>query len=506
MTKQDSNRKSRPRPPALLAGVLAALITLGPLAPASAQQALPQESLAAQRLPAAVTTRHELSLPDRRLTFTATAGAITLTDRGREEAEIGFVAYVLDAPEDAPRPVTFAMNGGPGAAAAYLHLGAMGPWRLAMDDEATASPQPAGLVANAETWLDFTDLVFIDPVGTGFSRLIGDNASQRERYLSVAGDIDAAARFILAWLDENGRRAAPVHFVGESYGGFRGPLLAERLQARDGLALAGMVLVSPVLDFGWWGQPDHGPLPRISVLPSLAAAAMEKRGEFSSEDLRAVEDYAAGEYLTDLMRGERDDAAVARIVARVADVTGLDPDLVARHAGRIGIGEFARELFAEEGRIASIYDAGVTADAPARASENERRPDPVLHAMTMPLTQAMLSIYREKLHWLPERRYVLLSRSVNREWDWGSERMPPEVLSPLRRLLARDPDLRLLVAHGYTDLVTPYFASELVLRQLPQTLAGTRLRQATYRGGHMFYTRNASRQAFRADAAWLYGM
>ena len=498
------------RPDTALRAILAAaLIALAPPGPAAAQPAPAAGEApapAAERLPAAVTTRHLLELPDRSLAFTATAGALTISDDGgRAEAEIGFVAYALDAPEGAERPVTFAMNGGPGAAAAYLHLGAMGPWRLPMGEGAVVPSQPARLVANAETWLDFTDLVFIDPVGTGFSRLIDADAPLRERYLSIGGDIDAAARFILAWLGETGRMTSPTYFVGESYGGFRGPLLAERLQTEEGVGLAGMLLVSPVLDFGWWRQADHGPLPRISVLPSLAAAAMEKSGTFSPEGLHAAEDYAAGEYLSDLMRGLRDEAAVARIVARVTEMTGLDPETVARRSGRIGVDDFARELFAAEGRIASLYDAGVSGENPSPERRDGRLLDPVLDGMTAPLTTAMLAHYRDTLGWMPERRYLLLSRRVNRGWDWGGGQLAPEVMSELRQVLALDPELRLLVAHGYTDLVTPYFASELVLRQLPAEIAGTRLRQANYRGGHMFYTRDASRRALREDAAWLYG-
>ena len=136
--------------------------------------------------------------------------------------------------------------------------------------------QPVELVPNPDTWLDFTDLVFVDPVGTGFSRLVEPTDALRDRYLSVEGDIEALADFVLTWLTENGRSGSPKFFLGESYGGFRGPLLAERLQTEEGVGLDGLVLVSPVLDFGWWLQPDHAPLPKVALLPSLAAAAMEE--------------------------------------------------------------------------------------------------------------------------------------------------------------------------------------------------------------------------------------
>jgi carboxypeptidase C (cathepsin A) len=281
--------------------------------------------------------------------------------------------------------------------------------------------------------------------------------------------------------------------------------LAEALQTDHGVGLAGMVLLSPVLDFGWWRQPDHAPLPRVSLLPSLAAAGMEKRGDFAPEALAEAEAYAAGDYATDLLRGLQDEAAVARVVARVAGLTGLDAQMVARHAGRIDTDAFARELFGDEGRIASVYDAAVAGDTPVPERRSGRAPDPVLDAMTAPLSGAMRGLYRGTLGWTPDRRYYLLTGGVSRGWRWGDGPGQPEAGGALRRVLALDPAVRVLVVHGYTDLVTPYFASALILRQFPADLAGARLRQETYRGGHMFYTREASRRALRDDAAWVFG-
>jgi carboxypeptidase C (cathepsin A) len=421
---------------------------------------------------------------------------LTLTDaRERPEADIGFVAYLRDT-DDADRPATFVVNGGPGASSAYLHLGALGPWRLPMGD--VVPSQAVDLVPNPDTWLDFTDLVFVDPVGTGFSRLVDPDDRLRARYLSIEGDVEAMSAFVFRWLTDNGRVRSPKYFVGESYGGFRGPLIADELQTEFGVGLSGMVLVSPVLDFGWWSQPEDGPLARASLLPSLAAAGMEKRDAFSPEALQAVEDYAAGDYVTDLLRGVGDEAASARIAARVAEITGLGPEVIDRYEGRIDAHEFQSEIFRDERRVASSYDAAVPGDPrPGRGS------DPLLAAMTAPLTGAMLAFYEDTLHWLPARRYILLNREVNRAWDWGDGRGQAEAVRPLREVLALDRDFRLLVVHGYTDLVTPYFGTELILRQLPEF--GGRVQQANYRGGHMFYVRDESRRAFRADALALYG-
>ena len=202
------------------------------------------------------------------------------------------------------------------------------------------------------------------------------------------------------------------------------------------------------------------------------------------------------------LRGRADEDATARMVERVSELTGLDPLVVERAAGRIDSEAFARETLRADGRLISPYDATVaSADPPP---QGRRAPDPVLDAMTAPLTSAMIAHYRDTLGWLPDRRYILLNGGASRAWDWGDGRGQPEAVGALERVLALDPEFRLLVAHGYTDLVTPYFASELILRQLPAFGPDGRVRQRNYRGGHMFYLREQSRRALREDAMALY--
>lgn len=451
------------------------------------------------RLPAAKVTRHEITLPGRTLAFEATASAVTLTSpSGRDEADLAFVAYTLDSTDRVNRPVTFLVNGGPGAASAYLQIGAIGPWLLPLDGDRIVPSGPAALVPNEDTWLDFTDLVFLDPVGTGFSRLVDPNDRLRSRYLSVEGDARIIAQAIADWLVANDRTGSPKYFAGESYGGFRGPLVAQHLRDDQGFALSGLTLISPVLDFGWWQQPEYAPLPAVAILPSLAAAHMESQGRFSQAELEAAEDYAAGEFLTDLMRGVEDGAALERLTSRVTALTGMDEYAVAREDGRIDAGEFARESRSEEHLRTSVYDATVTAAGRNRGS------DPVLDAMTAPLSTAMLGLYRDTLGWLPNRSYELLNGSVTRGWNWGNHRGQPEAVSALSDLITLDPALRVLISHGRTDLVTPYFGTTLILRQLDLSAARDRLSQVTYPGGHMFYTRPESRRAFREDAMALY--
>jgi carboxypeptidase C (cathepsin A) len=457
-----------------------------------------------RRLPPDSVTQHTVELPGRTLRFTATAGALPLTDpEGRLQAEIGFVAYTLDGADRAARPVTFALNGGPGAASAYLHLGVLGPWRLPLDGPTISPSAPVSLTPNAETWLDFTDLVFIDPVETGYSRATASGEDLQNRYFTVEGDATYLAAVIARWLRTNDRLASPKFFIGESYGGFRGPLIAHKLQSDYGAAFSGLVLLSPVLDFGWFSQPRHAPWVHAVRLPSLAASALEAKGPVTRERLKEAESYAVGEYLTDLMRGLQDPVAVERVSSRVAALTGVDPALARRMAGRTDMNTFQHALGAP-GRVVSAYDTGISGYDPEPTAVLSRSEDPLLTAMTPPLTSAIVDHLALTLNWkVLDDRYNLLNGSVNGQWRWGRGRGQPESVSDLRQALALDGKLRVLVAHGFTDLVTPYFASQLLLNQLPD-FGPDRVSLAVYPGGHMFYSRPGSRAAFRDDALRLY--
>ncbi|MDO9714113.1 hypothetical protein Q7A36_37785 [Paracraurococcus sp. LOR1-02] len=345
--------------------------------------------------------------------------------------------------------MTFVLNGGPGASSAWLHLGALGPWRLPMAGDAALPSAPPDLLPNAETWLDFTDLVFVDPVGTGYSAFARPGDELRRRLWSVEGDIQSLAEIIRRWLENAGRVGSPKFLVSESYGGFRGPRLARALQVDQGIGLLGLMLISPVLDFAGRALP-FDPLTQATRLPSMVAAARAVSGAVvTRESLAEVERYALGEYLTDLLRGERDAEAVARRSERVAALTGLDSALVRQRRGRLETGEFLRELHRGRHRVGSAYDATETRPDPFPAALVSRHPDPVLDGLMAPLASAMLELYGKRLDWRPDgRRYELLNRSVNREWGWGGALSPPEAIGSLRTALAFDTRLRVVVAHG----------------------------------------------------------
>jgi carboxypeptidase C (cathepsin A) len=220
--------------------------------------------------------------------------------------------------------------------------------------------------------------------------------------------------------------------------------------------------------------------------------------------MRDVERYAAGDYLLDLLKGERDSAAVARVSARVAALTGLDPALVKRLGGRIDTGTFQRELHRNEGRIGSAYDPNITAFDPYPTSPQSHFSDPVLDDTRAPITTAMTDLYQHVLNWRVERPYHLLNREVSSHWTWGRGRSAPEAFDDLRNDLANDAQVRVLIAHGANDLVTPYFASQMLLDQLPVYGAADRVKLAVYAGGHMFYNRDASRKGLHDDAAAMF--
>lgn len=452
-------------------------------------------------LPAEVTTAHTLTLPDRTLNFHAKAGAVRLSDAesGEPLADVSFVAFELDGQDPAKRPITFAFNGGPGAGSAWLDLGALGPWRLALNGAARATGASPVPVPNADTWLDFTDLVFIDPPGTGYSRILSKEGSVKNNFYSVKGDIDSLAVVIRKWLTEHRRLESPKFIAGESYGGFRAPKLAYRLESHEGIGINGLVMISPVLDFGWF-EGETNPMVYATHLPSLAAAARHLTGPDPRKDLADVEAYAAGPYLVDLLRGERDPQALARITEKVAGFTELDPAEVRKLGGRIDIQTFVRERDGNRaaGKIGSLYDALTTGyDAYPYLSRGEHA-DPMLDVLKVPLASAMSYVSEHELKWFVDARYEILNEDINGEWNWGKHQ-PAEAMSDLRQVLALDPHLHAVIVHGATDLVTPYFASKILIDQVPPMGDPNRLRLVVLPGGHMVYAVDSSRAALRDE-------
>jgi carboxypeptidase C (cathepsin A) len=452
------------------------------------------------RLPPDSTTKQTLSLPGRTLAFAATAGSIRLfDDKGEPQADLAYTSYQLDGADPRSRPVTFVFNGGPGAASAWLQFGDAGPWRLAMNGDAASSSASPDLVPNAETWLDFTDLVFIDPVGTGYSRFVATGEDVRKRFLSVDGDVSSISVMIRRWLEKHDRLTSPKFVAGESYGGIRGPKIVRNLQTEQGVGVKGLILISPVLDFREFSGSSL--LQYVWSLPTMAAVAREReKGSVTRADMADVESYARSDFLTDLLKGEADAEATNRIADKVAAFTGIDQAVSRRLAGRFDAIEFRREFDRKNGKVTGRYDASVMGFDSNPDSSFYHFGDPSAEPLFAPLTSAAVDLTTRKLNWRPDGSYNLFSAGADKGWDWGRGLNPPESISQLRQILALDPKLQLLVAHGLFDLATPYFGSKILLDQLPAYATPDRVKLVVYPGGHMFYSRDASRQAFRDEA------
>jgi carboxypeptidase C (cathepsin A) len=440
------------------------------------------------------TTHHELDLPGRKIKFTATAENLVFTEpRGFPRVEIAYVAYTKDGSDPATRPVAFIVNGGPGASSAYLNLLALGPWRALLGGS-RYSTSFSTLQPNAETWLDFADLVFIDPPGTGYSRVTG-GARMQQYFRSVDGDIDALADFIQRWLREKDRLRSPAYFVGASYGGFRAPLLARKLQTKALKSLNGLILVSPALDFDLspFGRAIQYPWVGASILPSLAAIWAERNSSLTPELLQEAEAYASGEYLSDLLRGVEDTQAIERIAHKVERLTGIDPGLTKITKGRVDAGSFVRALERQPapnlGRY-NVYEAKWTI---------EYSEDQDLEYVTRILTGEMDGYFRDILKFQTSEKYKVIDLEIVRNWGWSNGRFGVESLSILEQALNADRGMRVLIAHGSSDLTTPYFATKMLAAQV-EVRVPSRLAFRLYGGNHMFYTREASRKAFRDDA------
>ncbi len=455
-------------------------------------------------------------------------------ERDRVVADVFAVAY-LAAPADGPppgdpatrRPVTFVFNGGPGASSAYLHIGALGPRRVGFDETGMPLAPPTALVDNAESWLAFTDLVFVDPVGTGWSRAAeaptteaggkDADAPDPKAFYGVEKDLDSLVELMGRWLSAHHRWTSPVFVAGESYGGYRAARLARRCNER-GIGLSGALLISPALEFALLDPSDYDVLPWIDLVPTMALAAHHHgRGralpaDASAEEVRAAaEDFATGPLAVALVRGAGLDPVERDAVVRgLADLLGLDEEVVARHELRISMTRFARSLLADEGRVVGLYDAAATGRDPFPDRDGMPWPDPTLAGIERVFTAGINARLRAELGVETDREYRLLSMQVNKDWRVDTDRHALEhqvgATDDLRYGMALNPHMRVFLTHGLYDLVTPYFASERIrdlLRLDPESAEALTVQH--FDGGHMFYAWEASRVAFRDAVATFFG-
>ena len=453
----------------------------------------------ANPLPADAHVEQSTTVDGKTLKYTATVG--TLPVKNAEQKVVGevvFTSYIVDGPN---RPITFAFNGGPGAASVYLNLGAIGPKRVDFGAEGQSPSDPAVLKDNPGTWLDFTDLVFIDPIGTGFSTSLVNEAESKKLFYGPDQDIAYLSKIVYDWLVKNGRLESRKYLVGESYGGYRGPRLTSYLQSQIGVAMNGLVLVSPALN-STAGDRDLSPVPWMLTLPSIVAANYERKGMLSDKTMAPVLDYVTGEYASDLLRGNSDPQATPRIVKKVTELTGLDATFVKESGGRLETQAFLREEFRETGKLGSRYDPNVTAYDPYPYNPTQQTNDPILLSIIAPTTTAMVDWVTKTVGWKTDARYNALSDEVNRLWDRGSRNGAfggAASANDLRVAVSTDPKLRVVSAHGWADLSCPFMGSVLTVSQMPIMGDPTRVTVHEYPGGHMYYARLGSSLALKKD-------
>jgi carboxypeptidase C (cathepsin A) len=460
--------------------------------------------------------------------YTASANWLVLRKKDKPAAEIFSVSYVAKAAA-ADRPVTFVFNGGPGASSAYLHVGAVGPQRVAFPADGTLPQMPPRLVANEESWLAFTDLVFVDPVGTGFSRVIDPDKKKDDKsdgdkpkaegadpkeYFGYKRDLESLCEFMGRWLSGNGRWGSPIFIAGESYGGYRVGRLVRMLQESAGIGLNGAILISPALEISTLASSDYDVLAWVDLLPTMAAAAAHHgrsrafdAGAVLEDVLREAELFATGDYTAFLTRGasmpadERD-----RVLNRLADLVGLPAEMVSRAEGRITIHVFSRELLRDQRQTLGLYDATITATDPFPDRESFGGPDPTLSGISPAYTMAINRQLRSEIGVETDREYTLLSYEVNQEWTDDARQhffVPPVgATDDFRYGMSLNPHMKAFITHGRFDLVTPYYASDRLrnLMRLDPAMAG-RLTVRHFGGGHMFYAWETSRREFAAAIA-----
>ena len=452
-------------------------------------------------LPADSVTEHSVDTPSGKLAYTATAGTFALFDQSGERAAAVFYTAFVAKPFDPKRPVTFVFNGGPGAASAFLNLGLVGP-RLAAFGNGYDGAN-VRLVDNPDTWLAFTDLVMIDPVGTGWSRPAKPDGGST--FWSVHRDAESLAKVIALYVAKYARVSSPKFILGESYGGFRAVKVARTLQNNQGIVASGIIMVSPMLEGALQFGGDRFALGAALKLPSLTAAELERKGTFSTGALAQAEHFALTDYLSALAGAPLTGETAHTFYARVAQMTGLPEDVVARERGFIR-DTYVKSLHATDHKIVSQYDATFAADDPDPESETARGPDPFLDGFIRAYGSAFVAYARDELDFKTEMTYNLLASEISGKWDWqeGGGRSQPSVAEDLRELLALTPSFHLMIAHGYSDMVTPYSGSRYVLNHVPASVDGERAELRLYRGGHMFYVDTQSRKAFTADARTMY--
>ncbi|MBK9256837.1 MAG: peptidase S10 [Saprospiraceae bacterium] len=458
-------------------------------------------------------TKHSILLKNgKTIQFTATAGYLHLkTEDGKDRAHMFFTAYTKDGETDiAKRPVTYTFNGGPGSASVWLHMGALGPKRILMADDGASLSPPYTIVDNEYTWLEFTDLVFIDPVMTGFSRP-ADSIDKKE-FTGYKEDIESVGEFIQIYSTRYGRWGSPKYLAGESYGTTRAAGLSEHLQTRYGMYLNGILLISQITNFQTARFEIGNDLPYPLFLPTYTATAwfhkkLDKKFTDLNKLLEEVRYFALNDYTLALTLGDKiSPTEKDRIAGKLAEYTGLSKEYIFRTNLRINIHRFTKELRRSEGLTVGRLDSRFMASDYNDAGESPEF-DPSYNATIYgPYTTAMYEHLKKNLKIDIEIPYEILTGRVQ-PWNYNNvQNQYLNVSENLRKAMVKNPFMKVLVCNGYYDLATPFFASEYTMDHmfLPEKLKNN-IKMTYYQAGHMMYIDNKSLIEFTDDVRTFYG-
>ncbi|MDE0825833.1 MAG: peptidase S10 [Akkermansiaceae bacterium] len=450
-----------------------------------------------------VSQERSITLDGKKIDYTVTAAKLQLkTGDGKPRADIFHISYIrtgVDKPQD--RPVMFAFNGGPGSSSVWLHLGALGPRLVPTSPDGTKPlAPPHRLIDNPHSILDVADLVFIDPVSTGYSRVEGD--AKPSEFHGLTQDIESVGDFIRRWVTENDRWGSPKYLLGESYGGIRAAGLSDHLQSRYGMSLNGVVMLSSLLDFRTLRGADGDGLVNIVYLPAFAAVAHHHgkvKGDLAKL-LKDSRDYAHGEYATLLLRGnEVDETTRQKAAIQLSKMTGISTLIWLETDLRLPSSRFRKELLRAEGKVLGRFDARVAWAARSKDSDYASY-DPSYAVAYGAFSTAMLDYLSADLGWEEDNPYEILTGKV-RPWKWGRENSIVNLTSRISNAMVENPKLKVLVMCGHTDLATPPTGIEHSFRQMLSLPAEQRsnVEFTYYDAGHMFYLNEPDLAKMRKD-------
>lgn len=455
--------------------------------------------------PPPIETKHEVKIGRKTYKYTVHTGMMPLKNEKEEhEANIFFMAYVLDeTPNKANRPLTFVFNGGPGSASVWLHLGAVGPKRVKMQDEGWLPQPPYQLEDNKHTWFDLTDMVFVDPVGTGYSRAL--DPENNKKYWGVEGDIKSIGEFIRLYLARYQRWESPLFLAGESYGTTRSAGLSGYL-IEKGVGLNGIILISTIINMQTARFVRGNDLPYSLFLPTYAATAWyhgklskELRAKSLPELIEEVENWTANEYTLALMQGDKvGEKTYKSVVNKLAAYTGLSKQYVEGTKLRINIHRFCKELLREQNLTVGRLDSRFKGLEDLAITELPEV-DPAMSAIMPPYTAMFNQYVREKLGYETERNYEILSSDVNRNWEHPKGQFI-DTSDSLRKAMLRNPFMKVFVGQGYYDLATPHFAAQYSMNHMGITPElHDNIHYYFYDAGHMYYLDINCLEKLKAD-------